>query len=815
MSDLKFAFRQFLKNPGFSAVAVLTLALGIGANSAIFSLINAALLRELPFSNPNQLMVLWAANPLKPEMPHVPPANADVAELREHSRSFSRVAAFIPRTADLADRGEPERIGAAGVTAGFFETLGITPLYGRTLAADEEAFGGPRVALISHGLWQRRFGGDPALLGKGVSIDGEKRTVIGILPPEFDFPRGAEWPAFFSFVGRTEVWLPLALRAQDDGTGWSHWQSRNERMLAMIGRLKSGVHQLQAQAEMDAFAARQASAHPDTHKGLFLSLVPLRDQLAGKLHNALLILFGAAGLLMLIACVNVANLLLARGVARQQEMAVRAALGASRGRLLRQLLIEGFVLAMLGSGLALLVAEGCLKTFLALNPLPPSQLDAASLDPVVLGFTALIALATSAVFGLVPALQSSRFDLRKSLNESGRGVDGSIREHVRAWFVGTEVALALVLLTAAGLMARSFLNVLAVRPGFRSESVLAFDVQLPAARYKDEASQIRFFEQLAQRLQALPGVRGAGAISYLPLAGGENIGSFQIEGEPPVAPGNEPYAERRWVTPGYFAAMGIPVRQGRVFTPIDSPEQSKVVVINETLARQFFNSRDPLGQRLKAGGASRTIIGVVSDVKSSSLESNVRPQLYVPNAQWAWGGMTVVLHTDGDPLAMAPAARNELKALDALLPAANIRTMQQVVSRAASARRFNMALLAFFAVVALLLTTIGIYGVVAFMVGRRTREIGLRIALGAQRRAVYRLVLRQGMKPVVLGGVVGLAGSFAVSRLIASQLYGVSSSDPTTLSSVVALLALTALFASWLPAHRAARVDPMVALRSE
>jgi predicted permease len=807
MNDFKFAFRQLLKNPGFTVVAVLTLALGIGACTAIFSLINAALLRALPFPDADRLAVIWADNPiLKLGLSGIPPANADVAEWREQSASFAKIAAFSPRTADLADGGDPERVGAAGVTAGFFETLGVTPLLGRTLAADEEAPGGPPVALLSHGLWQRRFGGDPTLLGKAISINGDRRTVIGILPPYFDFPRAAEWPAFFPFAGRTDVWLPLAFRAADDGSGWSNWQSRSERGLAVIGRLKREVGLRQAQAEMDAFAARRAKDHPDTHKDLGLKLVSLREQLAGKSQKALLILFAAVGLLLVIACVNVANLLLARGVARQQELAVRAALGAGRGRLIRQLLTEGFLLALLGSGLGLLVAAGCLKVFLALNPSTHSRLDEASLDPAVLGFAALIAMVASVVFGLVPALQASRCDLRKALHESGRGGEGAVRERVRGGLVATEVALAVVLLTTAGLMVRSFLRVQAVQPGFRSDSVLAFDINgRPAA----------FFQQLSARLEALPGVRSVGAISYLPLGGGENVGSFEVEGEPPVVPGNEPKAERRWVTPGYFAAMGIPLQRGRVFTSRDTAGQPSVVVINETLAEQFFGARDPVGHRLKVQGAWRTIVGVVSDVKSASLESDVRPQVYRPHAQDPWPPMTVVLHTEGNPLALASVVRGEVKALDSQLPAAKMRTMEQVISNATGPRRFNMALLAFFAVAALLLTIMGIYGVVAFLVGRRSREIGVRIALGAQRRAVYRLVIQQGMKPVVLGGVAGLGGSLAASRLVASQLYGISASDPLTLGSILALLIAAALLACWLPARRAAKVDPMEALRYE
>jgi predicted permease len=815
MNDLRFAIRQLLKNPGFAAVAVLTLALGIGANTAIFSLVNAALLRALPFPDSDRLAVVWASNPgRKLGRVALPPSNAEIAEWRRQNQSFARIAAFSAGTADLADGGDPERVGAAGVTAGFFETLGVIPLLGRTLAPDEEA-PDASVALISYGLWQRRFGGDPALLGRGTSINGHKRTIIGVLPPEFDFPRGAEWPAFFPFAGRTEVWVPLALRAQNDGTGWSNWQSRDERGLILIGRLKREASLPQAQAEMDAFAARQAKDYPDTHKGWSLKVIPLREQLAAKSHKSLLILFGAVGLLLLIACVNVANLLLARGVARQQEMAVRAALGAVRARLMRQLLTECLVLAGLGSVLSLLVAQGCLKTFLALNPVTHSRLDEASLDPAVLGFAAFIALVTSALFGLVPALQASRFDLRTSLQETGRGGDRAVRDRVRGWLVGTQVALALMLVMTAGLMVRSFVRVLTVQPGFRSDSVLAFDVQLPKARYQNDLSTVMFFQQLTARLEALPGVLAVGAISYLPLDGGENIGRFSVEGEPPTNPNSEARAERRWVTPGYFAAMGISVRQGRVFTPTDGANRPLVVVVNETIVRQFFGFRDPLGQRLKVGGAWRTVVGVISDVKSASLEAEVRPQVYLPYAQDPWPPMTVVLHTEENPLALAPAARAELKALDARLPAAKMRTMAQVMSSATGARRFNMALLTFFAGTALLLTMIGIYGVVAFLVGRRRREIGIRMALGAQRRDVLRLVLQQGMKPVVFGSIAGLAGSLALSRVIASQLYGISSSDTVTLASAILLLTSAALLACWLPARRAIRVDPMEALRYE
>lgn len=813
--DLRYAARLLRRQPGFALAATLTLALGIGTNTAMFSLLNAAWLRALPFPDPDRLVAIWAEAPNRTSSgPGFSPANADVAEWRRHTDGFTSIAAFGAGSADLADAGGAERVGTAGVTAGFFETLGVVPVVGRTIAPDEEVPGGPAVVLIGHGLWQRRFGGDPAIAGKPVSINGAPHTVIGVLPPDFDFPRGAEWRAFSPLAGRTEVWLPLRFRPRDDGTGWSNWESRQERGLMVIGRVRPGAGLQQAQAEMDVFAARRARDYPDTHKDTTVKLVPLRDQLAAHSSKSLLILFGAVALLLLIACVNVANLLIARGVSRQRETAVRVALGARRGRLIRQLLTECLLLGLLASGVGLAIAYACLRAFLVLNPLTYSRLDEASLDPAALGFAVAIALVTSVVFGVVPALQSTDFDPRGSFRESRGGGDGGVRERVRTALVAAEVALALLLLTTAGLMVRSVLRVQAVEPGFRSDGVLVFDLQLPAS-YSSEASQVLLFDQLTARLDALPAVHAAGAISFLPLGGGQNMGRFAVEGDPQAPPGHEPMAERRIVTPGYFAAMGVPVRRGRVFTSHDTRDQPRVVVINETMATQYFRDRDPIGRRLRAGGAWRTVVGVVSDVKSSALESVVPPQLYLPHAQWAWARMSVVLHTEGNPLAHVSVVRAELKALDPALPAANIRTMTQVVSKAGSVRRFNMALLAFFSVAALILTMIGIYGVVAFLVGRRSGEIGIRMALGAQRVDILRLVLRQGMIPVGLGALGGLAGSLATSRLVASQLYGVSSTDPLTLITIVGLLGGAALFACWLPARRATKVAPVEALRCD
>jgi putative ABC transport system permease protein len=814
--DVRYAVRTLRKQPGFAAAALLTLALGIGATTAIFSLINAAVLRALPYPDPDRLVVIWAGRSGAPGLQglqRLPPANADIADWRRHTDSFAHVAAFAMRSADLTDGEIAERVGAAAITTEFFDVLGVQPVLGRALAAGEDVHGGPPVALIGHGLWQRRFGGDRDVIGRTIAINGKSHTVVGVLPPDFDFPRGAEWQAFAATSGRTEVWLPIAFRARDDGSGWSNWESRVERGVTAIGRVKADLDRRQAQAEMDAFAARAAADYPASHKDVRLDLVPMRDQLAAHASRSLLILFAAVGVLFLIACVNAANLLLARGVSRAQETAVRTAMGASRGRLVRQLLTECAVHAMLATGLGLLVAQACIAGFLALNPATYSRLNDASLDRTVLLFAAAVAAIATALFGIVPAIHGTRLDLRRTLYDN-RG-ESAGRERVRAWMVGAQVAMAVVLLTATGLVARSLLRVLGVQPGFRAESVLAIDVQVPAGPVETESSQTAAFQQVIERIEAVPSVRAAGAISFLPLGGGQNRGSFVVEGAPAPPPGSEPRAERRLVTPGYFAAMGIPIRQGRVFTAHDTMDQPRVAVINEAIARQFFPAGDAIGRRVRSNGVWREIVGIVADVKSTSLERDPGPQIYMPHLQFAWGIMTVVVRTDASPLAIVPTVRREIKAAAPLMPVANVRTMDQIVARASSARRFDLAMLGFFAGSALLLTLIGIYGVVAFLVSRRSREIGIRLALGAQRDEVLRLILRQGMKPVALGVAAGLTATIGTSRIVESQLFGISPRDPLTLGAIAALVSSAALIACWLPARRATRLHPVDALRSD
>jgi putative ABC transport system permease protein len=807
--DIRFGLRMLRKNPGFTAVAVLTLALGIGANTAIFSVVNAVLLVKLPYHEPERIAVLWSSNSGNREFP---PTNADVAAWRERTVSFAQVAAFTPQTADLAEQGDPERVGGAAVTREFFQTIGVEPFLGRTFTSAESSPGAANIGLISHNLWQRRFGADPGILGREIMVNGNSLTIIGIMPPGFDFPRGAEFPPLFAFANRTDIWIPIKWDV-------ANWQSRINRGLVVLGRLRPGVSLSQAKAELDAYAARQAKNSPNYHSGWTINLVSLPQQVAGKSRTALLLLFASAGLLLLIACVNVAHLLLARGVARERELATRVALGAGRARVVRQLLTESVLLSALGGCLGLLSAQWCIRLVLPLGPATLSRLDSVSLNATVLGYTLLIAFLTGVVFGLIPAFQISKVNLRDSLNAGGRGSESPTRHVVRDWLIAGEVALAVVLLLGAGLLVRSLLNIQAVDPGFEAASVLTFDVSLPPSRYANDTRRIAFNRQLVTRLEALPNALAAGAISFLPLGGGENYAMFGVEGTP-VTPGQEPVAQRRVVTPGYFAALGITVQSGRTFTERDDANQPAVVVINETMARHFFDQTPPVGRRLRLGPANsndswRTVVGVVRDVKSHTLEAEVLPQLYLPLEQWSRSDMSFVLKVEGDPLALVAAICAEAKALDPYLPLAKIRTMEQVVVTATSARRFNAVLMGFFGVTAMLLTLAGLYGVIAYLVQRRVREIGIRMALGAARSNILRLILAQGMKPVGMGCAIGLIASIALTRLMRTLLFGVSPTDPLTFALVAVLLTLVALLACCLPALRATKVDPMVALRHE
>lgn len=813
--DLYYGARMLRKSPGFTVVAILTLALGIGVNTAIFSIINGVLLRPLAFHDPDRLVMLWTDNPAYQLGFHeFPPANADLPEWRATATSFEQIAIFQTTLADLSDYGDPERIGSAEVSANLLPMLGIQPLSGRQFSAVEEQPGQDRVVLISYDLWQRRFGGDAEIIDKQITVSSVPHTIIGVLPGGFNFPRGTEMPRAYNLAEKTDLWKPMARDA-------SYWEKRMQRQLVcVIGRLKAGVTQAQAQTEMDTIAARQAVAYPETHEGWRVWLTPLFNQIVGETRTPLLMLLGAVGFLLLIACANIASLLLARAAARSREMAVRAAIGAARARIIRQLLTESLLLAALGGGFGLLFGYLGLNVLLKFIPTSLPRLQNISLDSQVFLFTVLVSILTGVLFGLVPAWQASKVNLAEALKDAGRANSAGRGTGSHSLLVMVEVALVAVLLVGAVLMLQSFRQLLAVDPGFKPQGVATFEVSLPWVRYSSDEQRAQFFEQARSQLNNLSGVRAVGAISDLPLSSSESMNYIAIEGAEPVPRGKEPLAEDRAITPGYFEAMGVSLVSGRDFDERDDAGKPLVAIVNEHLARQFFPEGDAVGKRIKWALDDkewRTIVGVVRDVRGYALEVSSRPQFYHPNAQSPWQDkMSIVLRADASALpSLRSAIQEELKKLDATLPVADYRTMQQLVTTAVARPRFTTLLLGLFATTALLLTIVGLYGVVAYGVNQRAREIGIRMALGAQQRTVLALIIRQGMRPALIGLSIGIAGAMALMRLLSSQLYEVNPTDPATFSIVALGLFFVSLVACYIPARRAAKTDPIEALRHE
>jgi putative ABC transport system permease protein len=811
--DLLFGARMLRKQPGGALIAVLTLALGIGANTAIFSVINGVLLRPLAFQDPDRLLMLWTDNPAwRLGFHELPATPADLLEWRATATSFEQIAAFQSNPADLSDGGAPERVGGVDVSVNLLPMLGVQPLLGRHLSAEEERPGQDRVAIISYALWQRRFGGDAEILGKTIAVNRAPRMIVGVMPEGFHFPRAAELPRVYNLPEKVDLWMPLARDAE-------FWEKRTLRGLIVIGRLKAGITQAQAQAEMDAIAARQAGDYPQSHEGWRVWLTPLFNQVVGQTRTPLLVLMGAVGFLLLIACANIASLLLARAGARRREMAVRAAIGAGRARIIRQLLTESLLLAALGGGLGLLLGSWGLAVLLRFVPQTMPRLQDISLDTHVLLFTALISILTGVLFGLVPAWQTSKAPLAEALKDAGRTNSAGRGARSHSLLVTAEVALAAVLLVGAALMLQSFQRLLTVDPGFKPEGVATFEVTMPRARYPDGGRRAQFVDQARARLSSLPGVRAVGAISNLPLSGNESMDYIAIEGAEPAPPGKESTAENRAITPGYFGAMGISLASGREFDAMDGAGKPLVAIVNETLVRQFFPAGDALGKRIKwvlNDKDWRTIVGVVRDVRGFALEAAARPQLYHPHAQSPWGEMAIAVRADAEALpSLRSAIQQELKQLDAALPVANYRTMPELVAKAVARPRFSALLLGLFAAAALMLTVVGLYGVVAYGVNQRTREIGIRMALGAQRQNVLALVIGQGMQPAFVGVGIGLVGAFALMRLLTSQLYEIKPTDPATFGIVALVLLFVSLVACYIPARRATKVDPLIALRHE
>ena len=815
LQDLRYGIRMLRRNPGFSLIAVLTLALGIGANTAIFSVINGVLLKPLAFNDPERLFMLWTDNPAYQLGFHeLPPANTDFPEWRATASSFEQIAALQSNLADLSDDGNPERVGGVDVSVNMLPMLGVQPALGRQFSADEEQPGKDRVVIISHALWQRRFGGEADIVGRTITLNGIPRTVIGVMPEGFNFPRATEMPHVYNLPEKSDLWTPIAKDA-------SFWEKTTQRQFILIGRLKVGVTEAQAQFEMEGIAARQATALPETHEGWRVWLTPLFNQVVGQTRTPLLVLLGAVGFLLLIACANIASLLLARAAARRREMAVRAAIGAGRARIIRQLLTESLLLAALGGSFGLLLGYWGLDVLLKFIPPNVPRVQDVSLDTQVFLFTALISILTGVLFGLVPAWQASKVNLAEALKDASRTNSGARGIRSYSLLVTAEVALVAILLVGALLMLQSFRRLLAVDPGFRPQGVATFVVSLPWARYSDGKQRAQFYEQARSQLNNLPGVRATGAISNLPLGGSENVTWLAIEGAEPVPRGKEPVAEDRLITPGYFEAMGVTLVSGRDFEATDGAGKSPVIIVNETLARQFFPAGDALGKRIRRvldDKEWRTIVAVVRDVRGFGLETQARPQLYHPLAQSPGEEDEIVMVLRADVAALPSlrsAIQQELKKLDPALPVANFRTMEQLVTTALARPRFNTLLLGLFAATALLLTVVGLYGVVAYGVNQRTREIGIRMALGAHQQNVLLLVIREGMQPAVIGLGIGLLGAFALTRLLASQLYEVKATDPLTFAMVAFCLLLIALAACYVPARRATKIDPMNSLRCE
>ncbi len=803
--DLRYGARVLLKNPGFTLIAVVTLSLGIGANTAIFSVVNAVLLRPLPFENPDQLVMIWQTNPERGILQDLV-SSPNLHDWQQQSRTFGQIAAFNPRGFSLTGTDEPEQLPGTFVSVELFPMLGASPLLGRNFLPDEGRPGGNRAVIISFALWQRRFGGDPNLVGKSLTLNDAIYTVVGIMPAKFQFPIQGQFP-----IPVSEVWAPLAIDPAQ--------VNRGDRGLFTIGRLQPGVSIEEAQAEMDTIAQRLAEQYPDSNRGIGVHIVGYHQQLTGNLRAALLILLGAVVFVLLIACANVANLLLARAATRQRELAIRTALGAGRSRLMRQLLTESVLLSLLGGALGLALALWNFNAIVAALPAHMPRAAEIQIDRQVLVFTFAVAVMTAVIFGLVPALQASSLNLNEALKESGgKGTGGFVRHRVRSLLVVTEVALALVLLVGAGLLIKSFHRMQQVNAGFNPENVLSVPVVIPQSRYPDGNARAAFINRIMEKMKALPGVQAVAGVTILPLSGEYSSASFIVEGQT-VSPEGRNVANMRAATPDYFRVMGIPIIKGRGFTEQDHSDAPTVVIINESFERLYFPDEEPIGKRVispaSSNGIPMTIVGVVGDVRNGGPEDEPRPEFYYSYFQNPIRFMFMAIRTSAEPAGLIPAIRREIWSEDKDLPLASISTLEQMLSKTTAQRRFNLLLLGLFSGLAFVLAVVGIYGVVSYAVTQRTHEIGLRLALGAQPGDVRKLVIRQGMIPVVTGIAIGLSGALALTRLMKSLLFGVSATDPLTFVGLSLLLVVVALVACWIPAGRATKVDPMVALRYE
>jgi putative ABC transport system permease protein len=820
LKDLRYGVRMLMKRPGFTIIAIIALALGIGANTAIFSVVNAVLLRPLPYDKPDQLMIVKETN-LPRGLADMNIALPDFLVWRDRNQVFEHIAAYTSDSYNITGTDEPERVRGLVTSGDLFPLLRVNPILGRTFSPEEEQFGNHRVVILSYGLWARRFGADPHITGQTIMLNGNLFTIVGVMPKGFQYPDAD-----------VALWAPLAF-APDDSNN-----TRGNHFLTSIARLKPGVTQEQAKADIVAITAQLEKQYPE-NAGVGADIASLREETVGQIETSLFILFGAVGFVLLIACANVANLLLARAAARQKEIAIRTTLGANRTRIIRQLLTESVMLALAGGILGMLIAMWGVDALASLTPDELPRFSEIQIDGRVLGFTLLISLLTGIVFGLVPALQTSKPDLNESLKEGSRGSTGGITSHrVRNVLVIGEIAFSLMLLIGAGLMINSFARLRNVDPGFRPENVLTMVIALPDAKYPDSRPEQKsgFFRELIEKVSALPGVESAAASSRLPLGGGTTGKLFTRQDRPaPTSIESIPLIQYFQISPGYFQTMAIALEKGRFFEERDNGDSPTVAIINETLANRFFPDEDPIGKIVLTGVPEEMvppgllppgfrfprlqIVGIVRDVRHDGLIEQVRPEVYVPHAQ---GGafetrntMYLAVRTTTDPHSLTAAVRSQVTAIDKDQPVANVTTMESRLADSLARQRFSTLLLSIFAGLALLLAAVGLYGVMSYAVAERTHEIGIRMALGAQSGDVLKIVVKQGLMLTGAGLGIGLVAAFFLTRLMASLLYGVSATDPLTFAFISVLLAGVALGACFIPARRATKVDPMIALRYE
>ncbi len=803
--DFRYGVRMLIRNPAFTSVAVLTLALGIGANTAIFSVVNSVLLGALPYKDTDRLAIIYESRPAEARNVANP---ANFMDWKEQNNSFSDMAAFADSRSVLVGDGDPEELPMQFTTPNLFSILGVEAYLGRTLLPGDGEPNQPRTAVLSYGLWQRRFGSDPNIIGRQLNLNRQPTTVIGVMPPNFQwFIRKGSLTA-----KAAEIWVPFVITNED--------RVRRGRFMTVVGRLKPGVTMPQAHAEMKTLASRLEQQFYDFNANWNATVVPLREQLTGDIRLPLLILLGAVGFVLLIACANVANLLLARAATRQKEIAIRAALGAKRWRVVRQLVTEGLPLAALGGLFGLLLAWWGTSLLATLSPPEVVDLSQVKINLTVLAFTLGISLLTGMIFSLAPSLESTRLNLSDSLKEGVKGSGSSTStQRLRSVLVVAQVALALVLLVCAGLLIRSFNRLNSVDPGFNPENVLTMRVVLPARKYDQDGKVIGFFKQAIEQIQALPGVESAGAINFLPFAGPPAGTSFEIDGLPKPAPGQSPKTQVSVTDLNFFKAMQIPLKRGRLFTEQEATEMRHVVVVNEALVRKYFPNEEALRKRIniymKDENIPTEIIGIVADSRHKNLDGEIEPMSYWPHPELAYTFMTLVIRTKGDAAGIAASARNVIQTIDPEQPVSDVRTLESVLAKSIAKARFSTLLLTVFAGVALVLAAVGIYGVISYLVTQRLHEIGVRMALGAQAGDVLKLVLRNGMVLALVGVLIGLGGAFALTRVMTSLLFGITPTDAVTFGTVSVLLMLVALLACYIPARRATKVDPLMALRYE